>query len=458
MYDLHAIVYGAGNSMKSIDICPVNARTNGWSKLLPARTTNAPLQDDLQVDWVVVGAGLAGLAAARRLVENCPDDTVVLLEADEVGEGAQGRNSGFAIDVPHNVGSSMNEIAQGERHLRLARHAIESLREQVEGYHIQCDWAQAGKFHAAVSVKGVEQVLRPTVAMLQSLNEPNEWLEGPALHEKIGFKHFRAAIYTPGTVLLNPAALTRGLAEHLPENIRLFEHSPVIRWNNESSAGRYPVLVETSSGRVRARKMILAVNVFAGQFGFYKQQIIPLAAHASLTRPLTVAEQQKLPGLKSWGLTPANAFVGITMRRTTDQRILIRQNIRYEPKLRVSDEELARARKEHQKLFDERFPDLGGVTMEHTWAGFICASQNGAPGFGLVAPNVYSAVCQNGVGLTKGTVAGLLIADLATGQESALVDDMLALGEPSQLPPRPFLDWGVRARFAWELWSSRAEA
>src|SRR5699024_11756817 len=64
-----------------------------------------------------------------------------------------------------------------------------------------------------------------------------------------------------------------------------------------------------------------------------------------------LAEQQKLPGLKSWGLTPANAFVGITMRRTTDQRILIRQNIRYEPKLRVSDEALARARKEHQKLF-----------------------------------------------------------------------------------------------------------
>ncbi|HLR30635.1 MAG TPA: FAD-dependent oxidoreductase, partial [Paenalcaligenes sp.] len=146
------------------------------------------------------------------------------------------------------------------------------------------------------SAKGVEQVLRPTAAMLQSLNEPNEWLEGPALHEKIGFKHFRAAIYTPGTVLLNPAALTRGLADHLPENVRLFEHSPVVRWNNEFSTDKYPVLVETPSGRVRARKMILAVNVFAG----------------------------------------------ITMRRTTDQRILIRQNIRYEPKLRVSDEALAR--------------------------------------------------------------------------------------------------------------------
>src|SRR5690625_7923869 len=120
----------------------------------------------------------------------------------------------------------MNEIAQGERHLRLARYAIESLREQVEGYHIQCDWAQAGKFHAAVSAKGVEQILRPTLAMLQSLKEPNEWPEGAALHEKIGLDHFRAAIYTPGTVLLNPAALTAGLAAHLPQYAHLFEDTP----------------------------------------------------------------------------------------------------------------------------------------------------------------------------------------------------------------------------------------
>lgn len=462
MYDYHSLLYGvrvsAGVFMKAIKICPVNDRTNGWSQLLPARTPNAPLQKDIKADWVVVGAGLAGLAAARRLAENCPDDTIVLLEADEVGEGAQGRNSGFAIDIPHNVGSSMDEIAQGQRHLRLARYAIESLQEQVEKHHIECDWDQAGKFHAAVSAKGVEQILRPTLAMLQSLKEPNEWLEGAALHEKIGFDHFRAAIYTPGTVLLNPAALTRGLAAHLPQNVHLFEHTPVIRWGAEQSTGTHPIVLRTPNGQVQARKMVLTVNVFAGQFGFYKQQIIPLAAHASLTRPLTPAEQEKLPGLSSWGLTPANAFVGITMRRTADQRILIRQNIRYEPKLHASDEERARARKEHQKLFDERFPSLSGVTMEHTWTGFICVSQNGAPGFGQVASNVYSAVCQNGVGLTKGTVGGLLIADLATGRENALVGDMLALGEPTQLPPRPFLDWGVRARFAWELWSARAEA
>src|SRR5690625_1853934 len=445
--------------MKAVKIRPVNDNSNGWSQLLPKRNPRPALSKTIEVDWVVVGAGLAGLAAARRLAEHSSEQSITLVEAHEVGEGAQGRNSGFAIDIPHNVGSSMEEIEQGHRHLRLARYAISSLEEQVKKHQIDCDWSPVGKFHAAVSQKGMQEVLEPTLAMLQSLDESYEWLEGPALHDKIGFEHFKAAIYTPGTILLNPAALTRGLADHLPENVQLYEHTPVISWvQNPSASDGYHILLKTPKGQIKARKMILAVNVFAGQFGFYGQQIIPLAAHASLTRRLTESEQAELIGLKAWGLTPANAFVGITMRRTPDQRILIRQNIRYEPKLHTTDAERAQVRQEHQRLFDERFPMLAGVTMEHTWTGFICVSNNGAPGFGKVAPNVYSAVCQNGVGLTKGTVSGLLVADLATGNKHALVDDMLSLGQPSKLPPRPFLDLGVRARFAWELWSARVEA
>jgi NADPH-dependent 2,4-dienoyl-CoA reductase/sulfur reductase-like enzyme len=89
----------------AISKLPADDTTNGWSRILPPRTPEAPLQGDLRADWVVVGAGLAGLAATRRLAENRPEDKIVLLEAQEVGEGAAGRNSGFAIDLPHSLGS-----------------------------------------------------------------------------------------------------------------------------------------------------------------------------------------------------------------------------------------------------------------------------------------------------------------------------------------------------------------
>ncbi|MFC7065813.1 hypothetical protein [Brucella rhizosphaerae] len=46
---------------------------------------------------------------------------------------------------------------------------------------------------------------------------------------------------------------------------------------------------------------------------------------------------------------------------------------------------------------------------------------------------------------------------MACDIDNPLIDDMLKLGSPTELPPRPFLDIGVRARFAWELWRARAE-
>ena len=84
-------------------------RTNGWSASLKQRKANPALEGDRTADWIVVGAGYAGLAAARRLAENCPDNHVALIDAGVAGENASGRNSGFAIELPHNVGSSLDD-------------------------------------------------------------------------------------------------------------------------------------------------------------------------------------------------------------------------------------------------------------------------------------------------------------------------------------------------------------
>jgi glycine/D-amino acid oxidase-like deaminating enzyme len=114
-------------------------------------------------------------------------------------------------------------------------------------------------------------------------------------------------------------------------------------------------------------------------------------------------------------------------------------------------------RAHHQRLFHGRFPMLPQVTLEHSWTGYVCLSRNHAPGFGRIAPNVWAAVCQNAIGVTRGTIGGLLAADMACGVDNPLISDMESLGQPSLLPPRPLLDLGVRVRSAWELWRHRRE-
>ena len=79
---------------------PHDDATNGWSAILPPRTPRPAPQGDVLADWLVLGAGFAGLAAARRLAELRPHAHIVVVDAGTVGNNASGRNSGFAIDVP----------------------------------------------------------------------------------------------------------------------------------------------------------------------------------------------------------------------------------------------------------------------------------------------------------------------------------------------------------------------
>ena len=57
--------------------------------------TAAALQEALQADVLVVGAGFAGLSAAIEFAQR--GYRVIVLEADRICSGASGRNGGQAI-------------------------------------------------------------------------------------------------------------------------------------------------------------------------------------------------------------------------------------------------------------------------------------------------------------------------------------------------------------------------
>ncbi len=429
--------------MARVRILPKEDATNGWSRILPPREPTPALKGDVRADWLVVGAGFAGLAAARRLAANRPDDHIVLLEAHEVGEGASGRNSGFAIDLPHNVGGEFEELDGAQGYIRLSRAAIDYLDRCVSENGIECAYTRRGKYHAARTDLGREKILEPFARTLDGLGEPYRWVDAAALKRELGITYHTSALYTPGGRLMNPAGLTKGLAATLPGNVTLHEHTPVMEVEERNG-----VRATTPGGSVDAQAMVLAVNGFAPQFSVFKGSLLTFAAHGSLTRPLTDAEHQALGGVDDWGLTPANSHISVTLRYTTDRRILVRQRFFYAPRLRRPDAEMETIRRDHQRAFAARFPMLPDVTIEHTWRGYVCLSRNHAPGFGRVGPHSFAAVCQNGVGVTKGTISGVLAADMACGEDNPLIADMEEQGKPSPLPAAPLTALGVRARLA----------
>ena len=425
----------------------------GWTSILPRRTPRPELTENVEADWAVLGAGFTGLAAARRLAEARPDDRIVVLDAGAVADGASGRNSGFAIDHAHTLGGGVaaTESARGQK--RLYSKAIDHMAELVEAHGIECDWRNDGKFHGASSAAGAEKYLRPLCHELEEIDEPYRWLDADEMRDELGTAHYHAGIYTSGTVLVNPAALIRGLAECLPENVTLFENSPVTELDASG-----PVVLTTPNGHVTSPKLILATNAYTPGTGYFSRALLPFAAFASLSRPMTSEEQSTLGGRSSWGVTPANAFVGATIQKTGDARILFRQTITYRASLRHDVTELETIRLRHKALFQARFPTIRDLNLDQTWGGYLCLSRNQDSAFGQFGDHVWGAAGHQGIGVTRGTIGGMLAADMAMGEANPLIEDMMRIAHPVQNPPRPLLDIGINLRTRWEAWNDRHEA
>ncbi|WP_020656674.1 NAD(P)/FAD-dependent oxidoreductase [Massilia niastensis] len=427
----------------------------GWYAALASRPDAKRLQGRQQADYAVIGAGFAGLAAARRLAEHMPEARILLVDAQRVGFGASGRNSGFVIDLPHKFALGHPDPAHKQRLLRLNRAAIAQLQHLIERHRIDCQWSHAGKFQGAVGPRG-QAYLDHFERLLAELGEPFRWVERKELATVLGSGHYSRAIHTPGCYLMQPAALVTGLARSLPANVELLEESPIRGLERDGQGGW---ILRGDAGTVHARKLLLGASIFTQEFGYLRNRLLPVMTFASWTRPLTDAELARYGGQLDWGLTPAD-HAGTTVRMTQDRRLIIRNTYKHVPKYgrSTSDGMRQKVRASHRAAFLARFPQLAEVPFSHTWGGVYAISRNFTNFFGELEDGVYATACDNGVGAAWGTISGTLMADMAVGADSQQLHDIRAVtGMPSRNPPEPFLGLGVRSRIRLAAWSSRSE-
>jgi glycine/D-amino acid oxidase-like deaminating enzyme len=418
---------------------------HGWAELLPARQPCPPLQGNHRFPWVVIGAGLTGLACARRLAELHPDQEIALLDARQVAQGASGRNSGFAVATSHFPGVlDQKQIFEYQRVNRINQAGLDILRGCVRDNNIECQWREDGFYHAAadtLSVRECENFLQ----YLDAIEVPHEPLDQDQLAERLGTTHYRAGVHVHTGVLVQPAALVRGLATALPHNVRLHEQCPVLEVYDGAS-----VTLRLKEGAVRADKVIIATNYECGKLGFERSRILGSTLAGSFTRILNHEELESLGKLGDWGVLSLHGG-GATVRLTTDGRISLRNTAEYHGGNLLSDSELAIRQSIHRAAFEGRFPQLAHVPFEFAWSGVEGISRNSTNFFGEQSRNVYLAGGYNGSGVSRGMAFGTAIADYASGEHVSLIDDCLASAPASWVPPRPFLDLGafftVRSRF-----------
>lgn len=429
-----------------------------WNAILCPAPERAPLEGNQTADVVIVGAGFAGLSAARRVLQLEPKASVMVLEAGRIAESSAGRNSGFMIDLPHELTSNdYAGLGDDKAMIALNRQAIAFADEAVADYQIDANYFdRAGKVNGAVSA-AAHAHNESYAAHLDTLGEAFEMLDAHAMRELTGSSHYSSGLYTPGTAMLQPAGYIRGLAAGLSrQGASIHERSPVTELSRDGDTFSLSV----PEGQVSAGRVILTVNGHLESFGFETSRLIQLFLYAVMSPELSCEALQKLGGQSRWGITPSDPM-GTTVRRIdTGQggnRIVTRTCATLSPGQRVSKADVARAARAMQKKFDIRFPQLAGMKMEHAWAGHLCLTRNGVAVMRELESGLYSGCVQNGLGTARGTLTGIGAAELACGVTSDITRHFSAEARPKRLPPQPLQQIGANALLRWREWRAGEE-
>ena len=434
---------------------PRNTGVSAWVAMLPARQGNPPLQGHATADVVIIGGGFAGLSAARRIFELDPGLRVAVLEAGVIGEAAAGRNSGFIIDLPHEVASD----DYGGDTMTKSREAIEISRTAIAlagSIAAEQGWGRdifdpCGRYSVAISDEG-DRHLADYAGDLVKLGEAHRLLGKREIAEVTGSDAYTSALFTPGTVMVQPAAYIRGVADCLRDPVRVHERTPVLRFESDGAGW----LVKTPEGSVSTGRIILANNGHAESFGFFKGALLHIFTFASMTREF---DPGRLPGHRKWAATPALPM-GTTVRRipgVNGDRVLVRSRYTYHPDIDAGEGTLKRAGAQHDRKFQARFPKIGDVPMEYRWAGAMAVTWNSVPAFGEIEKGVFAACGCNGVGATKATATGIAAAERMLGHTSRLTEIYRRFDAPRRLPPQPFTTIGAKANLAFKEWRAGAE-
>jgi gamma-glutamylputrescine oxidase len=364
------------------------------------------LEATVDCDVCVVGAGIAGCSSALHLAQ--AGFSVVLLEQHRVSWGASGRSGGqalFGIAAGQTKLERLIGPADARAIWEVSVEALALMRELIRRYSIDCDWAE-GFLYTAVKERHVRELQAELTELRERLGYSSvRYVAREELRTLLATDRYLGALYDSNSAHLHPLNYTLGLARAAEQHgVRIFEGT---RASGFSPAGAR-VHVQTQTGEVRARFLVLCGNVYLGDTApALAAKIMAVATYIVATEPLGEERARQL--ITNNAAVSDMNWVLDYFRRSADARLLFGGRVNYSGLKSFDAPGATRAR------MLRVFPQLAEVRIDYAWGGHVDITLNRAPHFGRLAPNVYFLQGFSGHGIALTGIAGKLVAEAIGG-------------------------------------------
>jgi glycine/D-amino acid oxidase-like deaminating enzyme len=392
-----------------------------WRSLGGPPPRRAALEEDLEADVAIVGAGYTGLWTAYYLARADPSLQIVVLEREFAGFGASGRNGGWVSGFFSGPARAYERTGGTAALAALRRAMFETVDEvgRVLGEHaIDADYLKCGRITVALNDAQATR-LRADVARAHAagLDEDDlRELSRDELGERLRVSGARAGAFTPHVARVHPAKLVAGLAGAVEGlGVRIYESTPVFELRRHEAV--------TAGARVRARLLVRATEGYTRTLRGLARVLVPMNSSMVVTEPLGQQAWEEI-GWSGCELLSDGAHAYAYLQRTADGRIAIGgRGAPYRFGSRTNDPgDTSRATVASLSAkLRSMFPAGAGVEIADAWSGVLgvprdwCVSVAFDETSGIAWAGGYV-----GEGVAAANLAGRTLCELLLGERGAL--------------------------------------
>ncbi len=403
---------------------PTAKQASVWVDTAPAPRLHPQLDGDAHADVAVIGGGIVGITTALLLAE--AGASVVLLEAGQLAGGTSGYTTAKVSSqhgMIYDALRSKHGAETARRYGEANEAALAWIAARVQRDGVDCDFRRQSSYAYVTSADERDQVEREAEAAIEA-GLPAELVEETPLPFPVA-----AAVRFEHQAEFHPRKYLFALAEQLDaiEGARIFERSHAV----EVGAHEGRQVVKGPGGRVLAERVVVATH-----YPFLDRSLAFARLHPTRSYAIACRIAGAPPaGMHISGDSPTRSIRAIRVGSGSDsngEELLLVGGEGHKTGTE-SDTEL---RYERLEAFAREHWDVRSV--EYRWSAQDPITLDLIPYVGRLTPFNDRVLMATGFakwGMTGGTAAALLLADLCLGREAMWAD----LFDPNRLTVRQSL-------------------
>jgi glycine/D-amino acid oxidase-like deaminating enzyme len=377
-----------------------------WSDTSETGKNYSELPLPESVDCAIVGGGITGISAAYHLASEGLN--VALLERENLGWGASGRNGGMAIPgIKHKVSPLFKQhgVEATRRMFTASFESVELLKRLIAEKEIDCDLEETGSFAAAYRPSHFRSLEKWQRTLADDFGHTTRLVPPERTKEELGTDRYYGGLVDESSVGVHPRKFVLGMVRCADEaGASLHEKAGVedIRRIEEGFD------LSTARGSVRAKEVLIATNGYTGSLTpQLRRRVFPLGSYIIVTEPMDKSlADQIIPNRRMIWDTKNVLFY---FRILPDDRMMFGGRVRF---TRTNSQDSGRLLR---KGMVELFPELAGLKVDYSWGGFLGMSFDRMAHTGKMDGMHYS-LGYSGRGFSMASYLGMKMADIISGK------------------------------------------